>query len=890
MVSKLFEADAARRSSGEGVERTLLVLAALFVGLYAVLLTFAPGVRSRGAGDDLNFLHWIGYLVWVLGFTLAHRVSGRLIPARDPYLLPITAILSGWGLMTIWRLFPDFGTRQTIWIAIAFCVLILGMRLSSDLEILRRYKYLWLTGGLLLTGLTLIFGTNPLGAGPRLWLGCCGVYLQPSEPLKLLLIVYLAAYFADRLPFLIPYPEQGKDNPRTPRSLVSILAPTLIMAGLAFLILLVQRDLGTASIFLILYATVIFIATGDRSVLVATGLALMLAVLVGYFAFDLVRLRVEAWINPWLDPSGRSFQIVQSLLAIANGGLFGRGPGLGSPSLVPIAHSDFIFSAISEEAGLVGGIALLIILGLIAQRGLTITMKADRVFHRYLAAGLTSYLIFQSLLIIGGNLRLLPLTGVTLPFVSYGGSSLLTSFITLMILLLISSRSRKTPPARVSLVPYSQLGNIYFGGVILIALGLGWWAFIRGPDLLTRTDNPRRAISDRFVQRGSIIDRNNSPINVSIGSPGEYQRTYFYPWLSGTSGYTSSVYGQSALEASMDPVLRGLEGNPGFTIWWNHLLYGQPPTGLDIRTTINLDFQELADQALSGDIGAAVLLDAENGEILTISSNPSFDANELDEIWGDLINDPDAPLVNRVTQRLYSPGTALAPLILAQAIEAGKLDPSELEKDLDLDPGTCALQMEIETWGDMVRAGCSGGIADLGERVGGDSLLDLYRLAGLFEAPRIQLPVESMAEPDGISYPGLFTAGESVQFNPLQIGLAVSALSAEGVKPAPLLVGAIDSPQLGWLPQTAEGDSSSLISLQSALLTGRLLQNDRLPVWESAALGSTVDDDRSAALYVSGTTADWAGPSLILVVVLEDAQPDKAVEIGQKLWRSYLSQ
>jgi preprotein translocase subunit SecG len=138
MVSKLFEADAARRSSGERVERTLLVLAALFIGLYAVLLTFVPGVRSRGAGDDLNSLHWIGYLVWVLGFTLAHRVSVRLIPVRDPYLLPLTAILSGWGLMTIWRLFPDFGTRQTIWIAIAFCVLILGMRLSSDLEFLRR--------------------------------------------------------------------------------------------------------------------------------------------------------------------------------------------------------------------------------------------------------------------------------------------------------------------------------------------------------------------------------------------------------------------------------------------------------------------------------------------------------------------------------------------------------------------------------------------------------------------------------------------------------------------------------------------------------------------------------------------------------------------------------
>ena len=170
-------------------ERILLVLSAIFLVLYASILSFAPVVRARSYDVDLRWTHWLGVLVWLLVFYFAHREISRRLPARDPYLLPIAGLLSGWGLLTIWRLFPNFGLRQTIWLLIAGGILVLGFRLKSDLSFLRRYKYLWLTGGLILTALTLIFGTNPLGNGPHLWLGCCGVYLQPSEPLKLLLVV-----------------------------------------------------------------------------------------------------------------------------------------------------------------------------------------------------------------------------------------------------------------------------------------------------------------------------------------------------------------------------------------------------------------------------------------------------------------------------------------------------------------------------------------------------------------------------------------------------------------------------------------------------------------------------------------------------------------------------
>ncbi len=403
-------------------------------------LTLAPAARARNWGVDYRWNHWLGYLVWLILVIITNRQTNRHLPDRDPYLLPVAVILSGWGLMTIWRLYPDFGLRQTIWFTIAIVVFILGLRFSTQLVLLRKYKYVLLTGGLILTALTLLFGTTPAGgAGPRLWLGCCGVYFQPSEPLKLLLIIYLSAYLADNQPWVRLSANSTQDddnnnnregitNPANRASYLPLLAPILFMTSMAILLLLVQRDLGTATIFVFLFAVITYLATERKLILILSVFLLAVAGIASYFLFDVVQLRIDAWLNPWLDPSGRSYQIVQSLLAMANGGVGGRGPGMGNPTLVPISHSDFIFSAIVEESGLVGAIALIGLLMLLTASGIRIALRAPDNFRRYLAAGLTAYLVGQSLLIIGGNIRLLPLTGVTLPFVSYGGSSLLTAF------------------------------------------------------------------------------------------------------------------------------------------------------------------------------------------------------------------------------------------------------------------------------------------------------------------------------------------------------------------------------------------------------------------------------------------------------------------------------
>jgi cell division protein FtsW (lipid II flippase) len=634
--------------SADKIQGRLLLLATVFLLLYSVVLTLAPAARVQSWQVNYRFEHWLGMLVWLVGFYILHQITARFLPERDPYILPIAALLAGWGMLGIFRLSTPFGIRQSIWLALSIGILMLGARLPSHLDYLRKYKYIWLTSGILLTASTLFLGTNPIGEGPRLWLGCCGIYIQPSEPLKLLLIIYLAAYLA-------PVAEQNLTGRQTSSpQLLALLMPTLLMSGLAVAILFAQRDLGTGSIFFFLYAVMVFLASGQKRILLVAIILLASAAFVSYMAFDVVAVRIEAWLNPWSDPSGRSYQIVQSLLAIANGGLPGRGPGMGNPGIVPVAHSDFIFAALVEEGGLIGGIGLVLCYAMFLVHGLRAALRSNNGFHRLLAAGLSAYLTAQAVLIIGGNLRLLPLTGVTLPFVSYGGSSLTTSFISILLLLHISNLEIVSPgqPAK-AVLRYMQLAGALLGGLVTITLVTGWWVIYRSSALLQRTDNPRRVIAERYVRRGDLLDRNNQPLAATIGQAGSYSRHVTYAPLSVIIGYNSPTYGLAGLEAGLDGYLRGLQGYPDLHIYWNNLLYGQPPPGLDLRLTLDLSLQQSADQALAGLTGALVMINPKTGEILVMSSSPGFDANQLEQQWQTLVDSPQAPFVNRALQGLY---------------------------------------------------------------------------------------------------------------------------------------------------------------------------------------------------------------------------------------------
>lgn len=791
----------------------LIWWAELSLFLYSVILTISPAVRERSPELDLRWSHWLAFAVWLVLVELVSRASSLRLPDRDQYLWPAAALLSGWGLLTIWRLDEVYGARQMAWLVISVLVFALGLRVSSVLHLLRRYKYLLLTGGLILTALTLLLGTNPGGFGPRLWLGCCGVYFQPSEPLKLLLVIYLAAYLADQLPVRL-------------RAL-PLLLPTLLVTGVALLLLIVQRDLGTASIFILIFTVVLFLATNHRRVLIGTFIGLVLSGLIGYFFVSVIRIRVDAWLDPWADPSGRSFQIIQSLMAIANGGAIGRGPGLGNPGLVPVAISDFIFSAIAEETGLAGVITLLSLFGVLICRGIIAALRAPDRFRRLLAAGTTAYIGIQSLLIIGGNMRILPLTGVTLPFVSYGGSSLLTSYIALLLIIQVGRGTDQDPAPLPTARPYLILSSLLGLGLLVMAFGATWWALVRGPALLERTDNPRRSIADRYVRRGDLLDQQDTLINSTSGISGDYERQYLYPELGPIVGYTHNVFGQAGLESSLDGYLRGLQGNPSSLIWWDHLLYGTPPPGLDIRLSLQLSRQQQADQLLGARPGAAILMNAQSGEILVMASHPTFDPNQLDESGSALAQDVHAPLLNRAVQGSYNLGTAITPF-------QGLANPDGLPTDTQL-----------------------------------TSLLD--RL-GLYEAPRLRIPVPPANRAALIS---------DQQVSPLQMVMAVATLSNHGIRPAPRIALAVNTPQEGWVILPALGQPVEVSQAPAADSAAGSLIVAGQSYWEY--VGQASQKDSIITWYLGGTLPDWQGTRLAVAVVLEEDNVYLAQQIGRTL-------
>ncbi len=846
----------------------LLQLAVLFLLLFSAILSLSPAARLGPWNASLRWNHWIGFAAWLVGALFVHRQLARYAPDRDPYIFPVIALLSGWGLLTIWRLDAVMGARQTAWLAVSFSAIGFGLRVPNLLALLRRYKYLWLTGGLLLTAVTFVFGTYPGGQGPHLWLGCCGIYLQPSEPLKLLLIVYLAAYLADRLPISFTLPQ--------------LMIPSLILFGAALTMLIIQRDLGTGSLFILIYTIIIFLASGRRRMLISSLLILLAAGAAGYWQFDVVRIRVDAWLNPWLDPSGRSYQIVQSVLAIASGGLVGRGPGLGSPGVVPVAHSDFIFASIVEETGLAGAVGLLLLYALLVGRGFRAAICAPNNYQRYLAGGIITYLVSQSIFIIGGNLRMLPLTGVTLPFVSYGGSSLLTASIAALILLQVSNRGEEEAAPLPNPRPYLLVSAGLLAGLLALALLTGWWTTVRRTGLMARLDNPRRGISDRFVTRGNLLDRKNLPVAQTTGSPGEMKRVYEYPPLSPIIGYNSPLYGQAGLEAGLDAELRGMNSSPE-VIWYNDLIYGRPPPGSDVRLSLDLDLQRQVDALLGEDIGALVLLNAETGEILSMASHPYFDPMNLETDWPDLIQNPDAPLLNRATQGQYSPGAALGPFFLSYLYAKQSLPPipQELDYTIDNRTWTCAQAPSPPlTPGNLVAGGCPGPLVFLAEEIGQDGLVDLFTSLGFYERPDLPLVTASPAGRE-IERADLAAVGQDrLTVTPLQMGLAAAALTNGGVRPAPRLATAILVPQNDWtiLPNEAATETLMVGGTAKALIA--LAQPDNR-IWETVALAES--NESVFTWYLAGTLPQWNGTPLALALILEKNDPERTSQIGRSV-------
>ncbi|MDI6874563.1 FtsW/RodA/SpoVE family cell cycle protein [Candidatus Solincola sp.] len=379
--------------------------------------------------------HLVYPLVCTAVFLLAHLVLRFLRPQADPLLLPLVAALTCVGLIMLLRLNPHMARLQLIWLGVGAALMLLMVALLRDYRSLKNYRYTLAVLGLALLLSTIFFGREVNGA--RLWLILGPLRFQPSELAKILLAVFFAAYLAERKELIAGAGRvvAGVHLPR-PRD----LGPLLTMWALSLLLLIFQRDLGSSLLFFGIFLAVIYVATG-RAAFVVAGLLLFLAgATLTFFLFGHVRTRVETWMDP-LNPEtigDESYQIAQSLFAFAEGGLSGAGLARGSPGLIPFAETDFIYAAIGEELGLLGAAALALLYLVLCGRGLHLALRCADDFGKLLAVGLTAVLGLQSFIIMAGVTRLMPLTGITLPFVSYGGSSLVSNFLLLGLLLCVS--------------------------------------------------------------------------------------------------------------------------------------------------------------------------------------------------------------------------------------------------------------------------------------------------------------------------------------------------------------------------------------------------------------------------------------------------------------------
>ncbi len=436
-------------------ELTLLVLAVIVAMAAYAAVSLAHDEHVDGAvvtyGAGLATL-----------FGLAHVAVRRLTPAADPVLLPLAAVLNGIGLAMVRRLdlaaidtarargnrMPvALAPRQLMWTAIGTVVFVAVLAVVRDHRQLDRYRYTAMFAGLVLLLLPALPGLGAEINGARIWIRVGSLQFQPAEVAKLCLIVFFASYLVAKREVLSLASRRiaGLNVPRA-----RDLGPVLLAWGASMLVLVREKDLGSSLLFFGIFIVMLYVAT-ERTSWLLIGLGLFVAgTVVAYTIFSHVQERVETWLHPFADAADNGFQLTQALFGMATGGIFGTGLGRGRPDAVPEAKTDFIFSALGEELGLVGVVALLVIFTLMVSRGIRVGLGVRDDFGKLLAGGLAFAMGLQVFVVVGGVTRLIPLTGVTLPFVSYGGSSLVANYALVALLLRVSDSGRNVDAAPVT--------------------------------------------------------------------------------------------------------------------------------------------------------------------------------------------------------------------------------------------------------------------------------------------------------------------------------------------------------------------------------------------------------------------------------------------------------
>lgn len=702
------------RRHGHGRRNTELLL--LCLAAVPVLLLYAMYVVDSSAQLSLSTL---GVPLGLFGaFAAAHVAIRFLAPGADSAILPIVFALSGTGITLLTRLAPDSAVSQVVWLFLSVAAMVVVLAVVRDLDSLADYKYTLGVAGVVLLVLPMIVGTEQNGS--KLWIYIGSFSFQPGEFAKIAITLFLAFYLASNREALSA--SMRRLGPVTlPR--LRMLLPLLVMWGISLLVVVFERDLGSALLFFAFFVIMIYVATGRASYVVVSLLLLAVGGVACYFLFGHVANRVNIWIDPWSAASSGGYQIVQGLYSLADGGLVGAGIGNGLSTTIPFVQSDFIFAAIGEEMGLLGGSAILILFLLFCVRGLATAARAKSDCSAFAAVGLTCAISIQAFIIVGGVTKLLPLTGVTLPFMSQGGTSLLASFVIVGLLLRAGDEgtgreaqmasgtdrasARRDPVLTLASQVPSQgahaaavvhgshargrfglttaesgvLGRVALGKrltALITVFSLFFAALVANLTYIQAIDaeriqslptNNHTIARSAYVQRGAIITSDGVTLAESTLQPdGTYARSYPQGTLARhTVGYISTQYGSAGIESTMNETLTGRKD---YSTWRSALysMAGVAQPGSTVQLTINSQIQRAAESALSGYTGAIVVLDPKTGAVLASASSPTYSVDQLDEI---ISSGTSGELVNRATEALYAPGSTFKAVTLAAALDSG---------------------------------------------------------------------------------------------------------------------------------------------------------------------------------------------------------------------------
>ena len=807
-------------------ELLLLCLAAPLVVLLFAMITMHQG------GLNAITLESLGVPLGLFGAFVAAHVATRIFAKNaDPAILPVVFALSGVGIAFVTRLVPDLAARQVIWLFAGIACMIATLVVVRNLDKLAQYKYSFMAVGIVLLLSPMLPGIGMEVLGSRIWLQVGPFSFQPGEVAKVCIVIFLASYLAQNREMLSVFTVRvGRFHLPD----LATLMPLLVMFAISFLIVVLEKDLGSALVCFVLFLVMLYVASGKKMYMIVGFTLAALGCLVLYSAFGHVQIRVNTWLDPFADPSGTGYQLCQTIYSLADGGIFGVGVGNGLAENIPVVESDFIFAAIAEETGLLGGAGVLLLFLCLAIRGFATAARAKSDVSSFVAVGVTVTIVLQAFIIVGGVTRLIPLTGLTLPFISQGGSSLLASFIGIGLLLRCGdegtglnseikdgtgtlpvigangAHGSHASAAETGVLGRYALGTRLTNTILAFAILFALLVF-KADEYQSYPGNNHTMYKEAQTERGSISTYDGVVLAESVEQgDGTYERVYPQGSLAAhVVGYYSQQYGMSGIEASMNDSLKGQSDFANWADVVTNMAGGNTP-GNDVVLTLNSQIQATAESVLEGYAGAVVVMEPTSGAVLAMASAPTYYVGDVDDVLNQAAagNDTGA-LVNRATGAVYAPGSTFKLVTLTGLLENGLANAdTEVEAPASMKIGNAPVTNAGDVGYGVISlqyataVSSNTAFAQLGVDMGPELLVETAESFGFNkEIKGLELPLAESLMPDPAEMTTWETAwaacGQPVgqhespagpQATVLQMAMVASAIANDGVLETPYFV------------------------------------------------------------------------------------------------------